>query len=184
MVNTVIDLAGLQRIGHLNVCHVTQEIDVSDLDIQHLEAGTLFEVGDEGGTVLRLDVLDLLVEDDLRRDTFVAVPPFKAPCQCKHQYVSNKQQIPCQTISLETQRVNNRHGDDEEHIVHLADRHRFRTITDHTEDSKQTEHETRLDIQNLHQPQQQEHTAREQHKLHIVVAPTAVTIVDAIDERP
>ncbi len=75
-------------------------------------------------------------------------------------------------------------GNDEEHIVHLANRHRLCAVPDHTEDSEQTEHEARLDVENLHEPEQKEHAGGEEHELHIVIAATAVAVVDAVDEDP
>ena len=157
---------------------------MADLHIQHLQSRSLLQVGNERRAVLRFDVLYLLVEDDLSRFMLTSVPALEAPCHAYQYDVGDKQQIPCQTVRFETQRVDDRDCDDEEHIVHLADRHGLRAVTNHAEYGEQTEHETRLDIQNLHQPEQQEHAGREEHKLHVVIAPAAVTVINAVNQYP
>ena len=157
---------------------------MSDLDIHHLKAGTLMEVGNEGCAVLGLDILNFLIENNFRGETFASVPKLKTECQRQHKYIGEKQQIPCQTIRFEAQRVDDREGNDEEHIVHLTNRHGLCAVSNHAKDGEQTEHEARLDVEYLHQPEQQEHAGREEHKLDIVIATTAETIVDTIDEHP
>ena len=157
---------------------------MSDLHIGHVEPCAFFQVGDERCAVLRLDVFYLLIEDNLGRFMLAAVPELEAPSHADHDDVGDEQQVPSQAVGFEAQRVDYRHGDDEEHIVHLAHRYGLRTVTDHTEDGEQTEYKACLDVENLHQPQQQEHAAGEQHKLHIIVAAAAVTEIHTIEQNP
>ena len=125
---------------------------MSYFDVKHLQSCALFEVSDEGRTVLRFDVLNLLIEDDLGRGTFAYLPSLESECHEKNDHVSKEQQVPRKTVRFETEGVDDRDSDDEEHIIHLADRHRLRAVAYHAEDGEQAQHEARLDVEDLHQP--------------------------------
>ena len=81
LVNTVYGFARLQRIGQFDIRHIAQKINMSNLHIHHFQSGALMQVGNEGGTILGLDVLNLLVQDNLGGETFASVPLLKSPRQ-------------------------------------------------------------------------------------------------------
>ena len=83
-----------------------------------------------------------------------------------------------------TERVHYRDGNDYKQIGHLADRHCLRTIAYHAEDSKQTEHETGLNIKQLHQPEEQEHCRREKHKSAVIVTAMTYAVIDEVYYYP
>ena len=74
--------------------------------------------------------------------------------------------------NVQCKTVDNRNCYDHEEICHLPDRHRLRSVTDHSEDSEETESESDLKLDVFHHEKEDEHGRREHQECEIVISAT------------
>ena len=165
--------------------HVAQEVDGADFNLDDLHAQALLEIGNELRTSLRRNEFDTVVLDQAcraRLDMEFAKP------YCHQEDRVGKEHL--EEGHIDRDRIDQREGDDDKEICHLADWHGIRTITHDGEDAEESDTHTHrglalhiLEHEN-HEEDDEEDGHRDEHERKVEVATTALTVVQTVDNQP
>ena len=165
--------------------HIAEEVDGADIDLDHLDAKALLEVGNELGAALRGDEFDAVVLHESRGaglDVELAEP------YCQRDDGIGEQHL--EDGHIDGDGIDEREGDDDEEIGHLADGHRIRAVTHDGEDTEESDADTHggLALQvfeyEYHEEDDEEDGHRDEHEREVEVAPATLTVIQAVDDEP
>ena len=165
--------------------HVAQEVNGAYLDLEHLHAQTLLEIGNEFRTSLWRDQVDAVVLNHARGtglDVELAEPDSHQEDGIGKKHLEEGH--------VDRDGIDQREGYNHKEVGHLAYRHGIRAIAHDGEDAEESDTHTHrcLALQILehedHEEDDEEDGYGDEHKREVEVAAAALTIVQAVDDKP